>query len=193
MSSVIRPNVSAVSILNYWFGSSYDTKPVEDYDLWYGGAKETDEHIRLNFLATLQDAEKGLLNDWVDQGPYEALALIVLLDQFALNAFRDQSRGYDASVLAIPVTRAAVRRGYDKMLPKVMTNFMYMPLMHSEVLDDQEACVRLFQKLHDEPNEFAIEHRDIIKTYGRFPGRNKCHRRANTEAEEEYLAQGGVF
>ncbi|CUG92488.1 Hypothetical protein, putative [Bodo saltans] len=181
------------SILGYWFGATFATSPVENFGLWYGGAQETDDHIRATYGEWLVEAEDGKLNQWIEQGPYDALALIVLLDQFGLNAYRDLSRGYEASAKAAPLTYEAIRRGYDKVLPKPMVSFLYMPLMHSEKLDDQEECARLFEALHGAPDEFATEHRDIIKKYGRFPGRNKVHARENTEAELEYLKNGGVF
>jgi uncharacterized protein (DUF924 family) len=181
------------SILGYWFGAAFTVSPTENFGLWYGGAQETDDHIRSVFGDLLVTAESGALSGWMEQGPYDALALIVLLDQFGLNAYRDLSRGYDASAKAIPLTYDAIRRGYDKQLPKSMVSFMYMPLMHSEKLEDQEESARLFEALHGAPDEFALEHRDIIRKYGRFPGRNKAHGRENTAAEQEYLNNGGVF
>lgn len=186
-------NADASAILAYWFGAEFATKPAADYELWYGGAQSTDDHIRATFGQLLVEAEGGKLSHWTEASAYDALALIVLLDQFGLNAYRDLPRGYEVSALAVPLAYDAVRRCYDKQLPKAMADFFYLPLMHSEVLEDQEECVRLCEALSGEPNEFAVEHRDIVKKYGRFPGRNKVHGRDNTEAELEYLKNGGVF
>ena len=179
------------AVLNYWFGEDREN-PTENFQLWYGGAPETDAYICTNFQLDIDAAEAGQLSDWIND-KYSALALVILLDQFALNAYRDQAKGFEVSALAIPAAYAAVEKGYDKALPKPMASFLFMPLMHSEKLPDQEKCVELFQALNGEPSEFAIEHRDIVKKYGRFPGRNAAHGRTNTAAEEEYLKNGGVF
>jgi uncharacterized protein (DUF924 family) len=71
-----------------------------------------------------------------------------------------------------------------------------MPLMHSEVLADQELSVELFRALAEEGAEggdvtldFAIRHRDIVARFGRFPHRNEILGRASTPEEIEFLKQ----
>jgi uncharacterized protein (DUF924 family) len=67
--------------------------------------------------------------------------------------------------------------------------FLYMPFMHSEVLADQERCVQLFKALGNAENEkYAVEHRDIIAGFGRFPHRNAVLGRDSTAAEKAFLA-----
>ncbi len=109
-------------ILDYWFGADRE-HPKEDYGLWYDGAQATDDHIRQNFLVALEAAQTGKLRHWVHESKYACLALIVLLDQFALNAYRDVAKGFDVSALAIPLAYEAIEKGYDKALPTVMANF----------------------------------------------------------------------
>jgi uncharacterized protein (DUF924 family) len=78
----------------------------------------------------------------------------------------------------------------------------YMPLMHSEQIDQQERCVDLYRGLADElpdtlkagPLEqvkYAEQHRDIVRRFGRFPHRNALLGRESTPAELEFLAQPG--
>lgn len=68
-----------------------------------------------------------------------------------------------------------------------------MPLMHSESLEDQELCVQLFEELSKENDlfqnnvKFSIEHRDIVKKFGRFPHRNAVLWRQSTPEEIEFL------
>lgn len=38
---------------------------------------------------------------------------------------------------------------------------------------------------------YAVHHRDVIARFGRFPHRNAALGRANTTAEDEYLARTG--
>ncbi len=64
-----------------------------------------------------------------------------------------------------------------------------MPFMHSEVLADQERCVDLFKSLGDEDSiPFAIEHRDIVARFGRFPHRNRVLGRDTSSEETAFLA-----
>ncbi len=67
-----------------------------------------------------------------------------------------------------------------------------MPLMHSEALADQDACVALFEKLpHNETVQRSLEsarqHREIVARFGRFPHRNKILGRPSTTEEEAFL------
>jgi uncharacterized protein (DUF924 family) len=50
------------------------------------------------------------------------------------------------------VTRACIADGIDQKLGIIPRVFMYMPLMHSEDLKDQEHCVELFGKLWEKDN-----------------------------------------
>lgn len=178
------------AILDYWFGPDR-AAPLTNFTLWYYGAKETDEYIIANFSQELQAAEAGKLNHWIHD-KHAATALIIILDQFALNAYRDQPKGYNVSAMAVPFAHAAMKSNFHTILPQMYGHFITMPLMHSEKVEDQEICVEAAKVLGTEL-AFAVEHRDIVKKYGRFPGRNKVMGRASTAEEEEYLKNGGVF
>lgn len=175
------------AILSYWFGANYKTAPVENFALWYGGAPETDKYITETFKADVLKAEKGEYVSWAAE-PLPCLALTILLDQFALNIYRDQPQGYEVSASAIPLVYTAIGRGFDKQLHETLRFFFYLPLMHSEHIEDQRRCVELTKA-----SEFAQLHHDIVLKHGRFPGRNKVMGRTSTVEELEYLAAGGEF
>ena len=120
------------------------------------------------------------------------MALVILLDQFPLNLYRETPDGFEASARAVPIAYTAIARGFDKQLPQIARMFMYLPLEHSELPVDQEMCVKLHEAGGVDP-EYAIEHRDIIRKYGRFPGRNAIYKRETTQDEQKYLDDGGVF
>jgi len=64
--------------------------------------------------------------------------------------------------------------------------------MHSELLADQDRCMRLYEALGDpKQSKYAATHRDIIAKFGRFPHRNRALGRDTTPAEQEFLAGGG--
>jgi uncharacterized protein (DUF924 family) len=74
----------------------------------------------------------------------------------------------------------------------VVRNFMYLPLMHSETLADQEQCVALHRAHGDhEDITYAEHHADIVRRFGRFPHRNAILGRQTTLEEQAFLDGGG--
>lgn len=55
-------------------------------------------------------------------------------------------------------------------------------------------ALRLFTALgNGKALEHEIRHRDVLRTYGRYPGRNAALDRDCTPGEQEYLKAGGGF
>jgi uncharacterized protein (DUF924 family) len=72
--------------------------------------------------------------------------------------------------------------------------FLYMPLMHSEDIDDQERSVALYEAAGLDDNlRFARHHRDLIRRFGRFPHRNAILGRSSSREERDYLASKDAF
>ncbi|MEC7576945.1 MAG: DUF924 family protein, partial [Pseudomonadota bacterium] len=70
--------------------------------------------------------------------------------------------------------------------------FLYMPYMHSESLKIQDESLRLFSTLDDKNYyNYAVMHRDVIVQFGRYPHRNEVIGRSSTQAEIDYLSDGG--
>jgi uncharacterized protein (DUF924 family) len=72
--------------------------------------------------------------------------------------------------------------------------FAYLPYEHSENMEDQNTSVSLFVSIdeHEQKQEwldYAVEHRDIIERFGRFPHRNPILGRVNTPEEEAWLQE----
>jgi uncharacterized protein (DUF924 family) len=117
-----------------------------------------------------------------------ALAAVIVFDQFPRNMFRGRPEAFATDDHAIGIARQALDKGLDQGLDPWRKSFLYMPLMHSEILADQERSVDLFKALGDEEGlKYAIDHRDIIAEYGRFPHRNRVLGRESTAAELEFL------
>lgn len=180
-------------ILDFWFGpedSEAFTKPQEK---WFKKDPQFDEAIRENFAPLLEAFKQGSLDAW-RADPWGALALILLLDQFPRNLFRgsDESFAYDGTALAL--AKEALEKGFDQEVPPVQRVFYYLPFEHSEVLEDQERSVKLFEVLEkDLPGflTYAQQHYDIIKRFGRFPHRNVALGRVSTPEEEAFLKTPG--
>jgi uncharacterized protein (DUF924 family) len=116
------------------------------------------------------------------------LALVVVLDQFPLNMFRNTAQSYATEAQSREVARVALEKNFDQALDAERKAFLYMPFMHSESLEDQQLALELFAQPGLENNlRFARHHHDIVAKFGRFPHRNEALGRDSTAAEIEYL------
>ena len=151
-------------VLKFWFG----LRPEQ----WWKTDPELDERIRQNFLK-LWSEKRQLPADGFLTDPLTALAGVIMFDQFSRNMFRDHADTYSTDPLALAIAKGALSRGFDKELAREERKFLYMPLMHSERLEDQNRSLLLFTELGDaEQLGYARHHHDIIAKYGRFPHRN---------------------
>jgi uncharacterized protein (DUF924 family) len=171
------------AIVSFW----QDAGP----DKWFVKDAALDAAIRDRFLAAYEDAVAGRLGAW-EADPEGALALLILLDQFPRNMFRDSARIYAADPLARAVADRALARGFDRAVAQDLRTFFYLPFMHSEALADQERSVALYRGLGDvESLRYAEDHADIVRRFGRFPHRNELLGRATTADEQAFLDSGG--
>ncbi len=171
---------STDAVLAYWFG---ELGPQD----WFSGRPELDEQIRARFGPLCERALGGKPEDHLGD-PRAALAGIIVLDQFPRQLFRGEPRAFSGDPVALVVTHGALGRSFDAGMTQEQRQFLYMPLMHSEVVSDQELCVKLFRDLgNEEALKFAIEHRDIVARFGRFPHRNRALGRESTAEERDFL------
>lgn len=167
-------------VLKFWF----EELTPEDH---FGGKPEVDEKIRARFGRLYEELKANPPAD-AAADPLTALAAIVVFDQFPRNMFRKQPQAFATDPLAAQIARQALDAGFDARLGANQRQFLYMPLMHSEQLADQERCVALFRAAgNEEALKYAVEHRDIIARFGRFPHRNRALGRETTPQEAEFL------
>ena len=179
----IRDGVSPADILAFWRAAGSDR--------WYSGDDGFDADLRHRFLGLWRKALAGELSCWeaTDDG---ALALVIVLDQFPRNMFRADVRAYSSDALALEVADRAIARGADRRMAADLLEFLYLPLMHSEHLADQQRCVELFRSTSNADNlRYAEDHADIIRRFGRFPHRNAVLGRITTPEEQVFLDGGG--
>lgn len=159
-------------------------------DRWFAKHDAFDHEFRTKCLALHERAASGDLEDWAAT-PEGALALVILLDQFPRNAFRDTPRMFATDAEAMRVAAAAIDAGHDQAVSEDLRTFFYLPFEHSEDLADQERAVALFTPLGGEVLAYAEIHRDIIRRFGRFPHRNRILGRETTPEEQRFLDGGG--
>ena len=159
---------------------------------WFEKDAAFDDGIRRRFLKLHEAAAAGKLTNW--EGNAEgALALLILLDQFPRNMFRSTARAFVTDMKARELSRHAIASGFDRELSPIMRMFLYLPLEHSENLNDQLESVRLTGALaaenpgHTEILEHAEQHLEVIRRFGRFPGRNHALGWQSTEEEMDFL------
>jgi uncharacterized protein (DUF924 family) len=158
---------------------------------WFAKKPAFDETIRLKFEPTHHAAARGTYDRWAAT-PEGALALLIVLDQFPRNLFRDSAHAYATDGKARAVARAAIAEGFDTEVEPEMRSFFYLPFEHSEDLADQNACLILCEASGDENAlKWARIHRDIIARFGRFPHRNAALGRTTTPEEQAFIDEGG--
>ncbi len=145
-------------------------------------------------LGDLHEAARGLSPERALADPEAALAAIILLDQLSRNLGRGGPAAFANDALALAIAEGAVARGYHRALSPERRKFLLMPFMHAEDLPTQERSVSLFAELGDPRTlDFARQHRDIVRRFGRFPHRNEALGRESTEEERAFLEGGPRF
>lgn len=194
----------AEDLLGFWFGPVLESTaaiPGERLGLWFGGKRETDQLIRVRYAQTLERALQGDFLAWLVT-PRGRLALIVLLDQFSRNIYRKTPGAFAADSVALALALSGMSVGDDLALSPVGRAFFYLPLEHSEKLENQERSVAAFDLLRQiAPSaqeetfagfyDYAVRHREVIARFGRFPHRNRILGRESTAEELTFLQQPG--
>lgn len=157
---------------------------------WFAKDDAFDREFRAKGLAFHEAAARGDLDTWVTT-PEGALALMILLDQFPRNAFRDTPRMFETDAKALRMADAAIAAGHDQAVSPDLRLFFYLPFEHAEDLAAQERAVALIAPLGGELLDYAEVHRDIIRRFGRFPHRNAILNRETTPEEQRFLDDGG--
>lgn len=206
-------------VLSFWFKdfNPSQTVPPSLLSFWFQSSPETDAEIRTQFGPDIEsflsrpntaslDASKSSSEplEELSQTAKGTLAAVLILDQFTRNCYRKSPRAFSGDSQARQLCLQALDRGFDQSLHPVESVFLYLPLEHSESLQDQDRCVQLMRGLVDRARgsvhekflggfvRYAEEHRDIVARFGRFPHRNEVLGRSSTAAETAYLASGGA-
>ncbi|MEN4918829.1 DUF924 family protein [Achromobacter spanius] len=157
---------------------------------WFSKSAAFDAEFRTRFEAAHLAAAARRLDGWLDDAT-GALALMILLDQFPRNAYRDTAHMFATDPLAQHFAEHAIAAGHDLEVDTGLRQFFYLPFEHAENLAAQNRCIALMEPLGAESLRWAVLHRDIIKRFGRFPHRNAALGRQTSQAEREFLQSGG--
>jgi uncharacterized protein (DUF924 family) len=191
------------NVLDFWFGSSTDSGAIlkEKMKLWFVKDPENDQKMKSIFGYDVEKGSHGHYDNWSDT-PEGRLGLIILLDQFSRNIYRNTPESFANDPKALMLSLEAIDEKIEKSLIPIYQVFYYMPLMHSEEISIQRKCVEMFKQLQSEVDDslkktiggnidYAIQHMKIVERFHRFPHRNAILGRASTEEEVEFLKEPG--
>lgn len=178
--------ISPRHIIEFWYSEKMRKR-------WFSSTPELDSEIRSKYESLWLQAGKGELDGW-KASPEGCLALVIVLDQFPLNMFRGEAKSFSTEQRAVACSKYCIAQGFDRKMPQDRVAFLYMPLMHSENIADQDLSVKLFEQADLTDNlRFARHHRELIRRFGRFPHRNQILGRNSSTEEIEYLNSREAF
>lgn len=196
-------NETIDSVLTFWFGNCQTATAINNdkKSMWWRKNQRVDLEIGQRFKELVAAVDNCQLAHW-QESPRGLLASIICTDQFPRNMYRDSAKAFAFDDLALRLAQQAVAIAADMALSPIQRVFVYMPFEHSEVLEQQQQCVQLFEKLVDdaaaEAKEifkgflaFAKQHHAIIAQWGRFPHRNRLLGRESSAAEKKFLTEPG--
>lgn len=182
----------AQAVLAFWFDPA-------SHEEWFAAHPAFDTTIRIRFGETFRWAAEGKLAHWSETPP-GWLALLIVLDQFSRNLYRDDQQAWAQDVHAQRLAVWGIEEGFDRQLPPIQRVFAYMPLEHAEDTGMQRRCVALFESMCESLPaqgrdhytgflDYARKHEAVITRFGRFPHRNALLGRTSTPEELAYLAE----
>ena len=191
----MEQNVSR--ILSFWFDHP------DPITRWFKPSLNLDNEIRTNFGELVSQARSTtILDSWTTE-PDSSLALVILLDQFPRNIFRGSPESYSSDAKALKVATRAIAQGFDRRVPLLRQQFLYLPFMHDETLSSQVAAKALYESCAqrcggddgetrtfiENAGKFGQQHLDVILRFGRFPSRNGVLGRKSTDEELAFLRE----
>ena len=186
---------------DYWIGplSGPDYFPKDRAAIWFERSDTTDNFIREGFGP---DLDLVATADWplANLTREERIGLVIFLDQFPRNIFRETPAAFAYDSRAREIAGALLEHNRTGYHPVELV-FLALPFEHSEALADQDRSVRLMEELvaallggdpfYASALGYARKHRDLILRFHRFPHRNAVLGRTSTPAEEAFLKEHG--
>ena len=181
----------ASEILKFWF---LESKP----DQWFEKNLDYDNLIRKKFDEYHKIAifNNQLSNEFINwkKNAKESLALIILIDQFSRNLYRNNSNSFKFDHISLEICKNGLKKYYLKKLNDLNEKlFFILPLIHNENIQDQKLALKIANiELVKHPDfdkiiKFFSRHKEIIEIFGRFPHRNTILNRESTNEEINFL------
>jgi len=188
------------AIIDTWFKDDETGRlDLPQLKRWFNGGKTLDDHLRAEYSDVIDKAAAGEFDDWMNS-PTGSLALLLLLDQFSRNIYRGSAKAFAFDKKAQTVCLNGLAKGFDQALPVMQRVFFYLPLEHAETDELQIESIKRSTAMHEQSGdelkvftrrtlEAALEHKEIVDQFGRYPHRNAALGRTNTAEEELWLKE----
>ncbi|TZG26062.1 DUF924 family protein [Sphingomonas montanisoli] len=174
------------AILDFWFR---EIGP----DRWWERSQDTDDAIVDRFGEIWAEWGSRMPGSFLGSAR-DALAGVILFDQFPRNMFRGHADAFSTDLLARAIAEGAIDKRLDRSMTLDERTFLYLPFMHSEDMADQDRALLLFTQLGEAQHlRYANEHRDMIARFGRFPHRNAALGRKDRPGEAEAIEEGETW
>ena len=195
-------------VLNTWYKDLNRDQPpaFAEVKKWYFATDEFDQEIRDKHSKDLQDvvADEGESWSKFEDGK---LAVILLADQMSRNIHRKKAEAFASDHVSLKIAKEMLEGEEYQKAKFIDKQFIMLPLEHSEDIENQEKVVEHAQKYFEEYKDvseehkksaqmfldYAKQHHDIIKKFGRYPHRNDVLGRESTSEEVEYLNNAERF
>src|SRR3954447_7717502 len=123
---VLKVMESYENVLEFWFGREGTEQFGRARDEWFKKSPAFDVEIRARFAGLQAAAAAHELDEWKSI-PRGRLALILLLDQFSRNLYRDSPQAFACDAQALRLAQEALDAGLGGALPPIERMFLYMP------------------------------------------------------------------
>jgi uncharacterized protein (DUF924 family) len=201
-ANAAAPRAILAEAHRFWFGtlSSPLDRAADRAPLWFRQSDDFDRAISNAFDTHLRSVAE---TDWdlAALSREEKVGLVVMLDQFPRNIFRNSGQAFAFDQAARGFARRLVAGGVEDFF-HIERPFLFLPFEHSEEMTDQDHSLFLFaREAANGPESFregartmldyAIKHWEIIRRFGRFPHRNAVLGRISTEPEIDFMREKG--
>jgi uncharacterized protein (DUF924 family) len=189
-------------IHRYWFGelAEPDSRRADTSELWFKKSDETDEHLRETYGEFVDEAA-GKDWDLSRLSREEAVALVVLFDQFPRNIYRTTGQQFAYDHKAREIAQALLATGKERFFA-IELDALSLPYQHHEDPASQDMSVFMaadlavsgpasMREMHRFMLDFSTKHRDLIRKFGRYPHRNSLMDRESTPEEIAFMKEHG--
>jgi len=181
-------------ILEYWFQNiDMNTETIGPYySFWFTRNGVVDKYITAAFGTVLNTAIAGGCDNWL-KTQRGTMALIILLDQFTRNIYRDTPQMFMGDGKALAIVENLLKTREDLKYPPYMCLFFYMVLSRPEDVIQLERFLSMHKELQQRTGgkigavKIAETQLGILKQFGRFPNRNVILGRKSTDKEVAFL------
>ena len=167
-------------ILHTWFGEN-PPELEEASQHWWVIEPSFSKTLHDEFYEVLQSAKENTLEPWKGQ-PHGCLAFILLCDQIPRHLYPNQAKAFETDSLALKACKKGLEHKFDKDLQDYERIFFYLPISHSENLDDQNKSLMLYRNLLEEAQTAKSSHVSMIQ-----------HAESYAQKRYEMIAQFGRF